>query len=484
MKNKTILFTFLFIQLFIVFNIVFAQTENVNKELPITTSSNEARQLFVAGRDAMENAEIRKATELFTEAIEEDEDFALAYLYLAFLGAGTSAFTNNLEKAMAHSEKISEGEKLFIQMGKLIYADKNNKAGMELLDKLILMYPGDARLYFYKGVSRSIENDSAIVYLKKAIQLNPDYATVYNTLGYLYLDKKNYDEAENNFRKYINLAPEISNSYDSYAEFLERTGRYNEAIENYQKVLEIDNSNNIEYVKIGSCFIRKGGFASARGNYQKLFEKSHGVTTKLWALRLKIISYVYENKIDEALSEFTGYRNYVAEVEDEKEDALSFAYEGYVLSENDRIAEGLKKFQEAATRLEKLSVPGEQKNNLLAHANLDFAYAFAMNNDILNAKAKAELARTETNNMTDPDLKTKYEWTLGFIEYKGGNYDKMIERMKGINGLDALKTYYLAQAFQKSGDKVTAEKLLKEARNANINSWLTAVVWKRINEEF
>ena len=60
----------------------------------------------------------------------------------------------------------------------------------------------------------------------------------------------------------------------------------------------------------------------------------------------------------------------------------------------------------------------------------------------------------------------------------------MIERMKGINGLDALKTYYLAQAFQKSGDKVTAEKLLKEARNANINSWLTAVVWKRINEEF
>jgi len=60
----------------------------------------------------------------------------------------------------------------------------------------------------------------------------------------------------------------------------------------------------------------------------------------------------------------------------------------------------------------------------------------------------------------------------------------MIERMKDIRDLDALKTYYLVQAYQKSGDKVTAKKLLKEARNANINSWLTAVVWKRINEEF
>ena len=191
MKHKTILFTFFFIQLFILPNIVFAQTEQGNREIPITTSSDNARQLFIDGRDAMENAEILKARKLIDEAITDDGSFALAYLYRAFIG-GAGNFGENFDKAISLSDKISEGEKLLIQMYKSFYLDKNKKLGMEQLDKLIAMYPEDARLRFYKGVmfSQSEKNDSAIVHLKIAVQLNPDYAVVHNTLGYIYLEKK------------------------------------------------------------------------------------------------------------------------------------------------------------------------------------------------------------------------------------------------------------------------------------------------------
>ena len=461
-KGRIALMLFLLLSL----NINFAQ----KKEFPITTSSDEAKQLFVAGRDAMENAEINKAIEFFSKAIEEDEDFALAYLYLALLRTGSPDFTNQLEKAIEHSTKTSEGEKLLIQFGKSVYADKNYKMGMEQLGKLIAMYPTDARLYFYKGIARSIESDSAIVDLNKAAQLNPNYAAVYNTLGYLYLDKGEYEKAESNFKKYISLTPERPNPYDSYAEFLEKTGRYSEAVENYQKALEKDSSNLGEYAKIGNCFIKLGSFNSARENYQMLFEKSPNVSTRLWALRLKIISYVYENKIDEALSKFKDYREYVGEVDDAKEAALSYAYEGYVLAENNRTEEGLEKFQESAIRLKNLTVPKEQKNNFMAHANLDIAYAYAMNNDMMNAKKNAEFAKAETDQMKDPALKTKYEWTLGFIDSKEGSNNKMIERLKNIKGLDALKSYYLAQAYMKLGDKEMAGNLIEEARNANIGT--------------
>ena len=486
MKNKTILFTFFFIQLFILFNIGFAQTEQVNKEVPITTSSAEARRLFIDGRDAMENAEILKARKLIDEAIIEDGNFALAYLYRAFIG-GAGNFGENFDKAISLSDKISEGEKLLIQMYKSFYLDKNKKLGMEQLDKLIAMYPEDARLRFYKGVmfSQSRENDSAIVHLKEAVQLNPDYAVVHNILGYVYLDKKDNEKAENEFKEYIRLAPDRPNPYDSYADFLGNVERYDEAIENYNKAIEIDDSFTASLPSLGQYYIRIGNFTAARKTYQKFFESTDDISTKLYAFRLeKIISYLYEDKIDEALNNFKEYRDYVAKVNDQKEAALSYAYEGFVTTENGKTADGLKKFQEFVSQMEKLELPQEQKNNLIAHANLDLAYAYAMNNELPDAKGKTELSRIEADKKSDPALKTKYEWTLGFIEYKGGNYDKMIERMKGINGLDALKTYYLAQAYQKSGDKVTAKKLLKEARNANINSWLTAVVWKRINEEF
>ena len=486
MKHKSILFTFFFIQLFIVFNIVFAQTEKGNKEIPITTSSAEARQLFIDGRDAMENAEILKARKLIDEAITEDSSFALAYLYRAFIG-GAGNFGENFDKAISFSDKISEGEKLLIRMYKSLYMDNNKKLGMEQLDKLIAMYPEDARLRFYKGVmfSQSEKNDSAIVQLKIAVQLNPDYAVVHNTLGYIYLDKKENEKAENEFKEYIRLAPDRPNPYDSYADFLGNVGRYDEAIENYNKAIEIDDSFISSLPSLGQYYIRIGNFTAARKTYQKFFESTNDKSTKLYALRLEIIiSYLYENKIDEALNNFKEYRAYVVKVNDEKEAALSYAYEGFVIIENGRLEDGLKKFQEFVSRMEKLELPQEQKDNLIAHANLDLAYAYAMNNEPKNAKEKAELSRFETDKKSDPALKTKYEWTLGFIEYKGGNYSKMIERMKDIRDLDALKTYYLVQAYQKSGDKVTAEKLLKETRNANINSWLTAVVWKRINEEF
>jgi Tfp pilus assembly protein PilF len=52
-------------------------------KVPITSSSDEARRIYVEGRDLLERLRATDARRLFEQAIAKDENFALAYVGLA-----------------------------------------------------------------------------------------------------------------------------------------------------------------------------------------------------------------------------------------------------------------------------------------------------------------------------------------------------------------------------------------------------------------
>ena len=54
-------------------------------EIPVTTSSEDARTYFLQARDALEMTRSTDAEALLDQAIEQDPKFALAYLYKAYL---------------------------------------------------------------------------------------------------------------------------------------------------------------------------------------------------------------------------------------------------------------------------------------------------------------------------------------------------------------------------------------------------------------
>lgn len=85
--------------------IVYAQ------EIPVTTTSNEAMQLFIHGRDNLANVQLRQASEYFDQAIQKDPDFAMAYLYRAQSGGGYNMAMDNIHKAVSLVDKVSSGEK-------------------------------------------------------------------------------------------------------------------------------------------------------------------------------------------------------------------------------------------------------------------------------------------------------------------------------------------------------------------------------------
>ncbi len=97
------------------------------KEVPITTSSKEALNFFLSGRDKFENIEFAEAYAFFDKAIQLDPNFALAYLYRAQSGSGYNVFRQNLDKAISFIDKVSEGEKLLILYFQALYYGNGQK---------------------------------------------------------------------------------------------------------------------------------------------------------------------------------------------------------------------------------------------------------------------------------------------------------------------------------------------------------------------
>src|ERR1044072_8977029 len=84
-------------------------------KIAITTSSEEARKEFLAGRDLSEKLRITDSIAHYDKAIALDPNFALAELNRANVSPSAKEFFNHLKKAVALADKASDGERMLIQ---------------------------------------------------------------------------------------------------------------------------------------------------------------------------------------------------------------------------------------------------------------------------------------------------------------------------------------------------------------------------------
>ena len=83
-------------------------------QIPITTSSDEARQLYLKGRDLAEKLRATDAHALYEQAVAKDPNFALAYVGLANTAGTTKEFIDAATQAASLAGSVSEGERHII----------------------------------------------------------------------------------------------------------------------------------------------------------------------------------------------------------------------------------------------------------------------------------------------------------------------------------------------------------------------------------
>jgi superkiller protein 3 len=115
--------------------------------------------------------------------------------------------------------------------------------------------------------------DEAEANYRKAIELNPQYATAYNNLGSFLDDLKRLDEAEANYRKAIELNPQDATAYNNLGNTLKDLKRFDEAEANYRKAIELNPQYATAYNNLGILLhFTLEKYNEAESSYRKVIE--------------------------------------------------------------------------------------------------------------------------------------------------------------------------------------------------------------------
>ena len=164
-----------------------AQTAPSAGKIPITTSSDDARALYLKGRDLAEKLRATDARKFYEQASAKDPGFALAYVGLANTSGTNREFVEAVTKAAGLVTKVSDGERHMIRA--LESALKNDPAGvLKQYTELVAQYPNDerAQMLLANNYFGRQEYQKSIDHFLKATQINASFSQPYNQLGYAY----------------------------------------------------------------------------------------------------------------------------------------------------------------------------------------------------------------------------------------------------------------------------------------------------------
>jgi tetratricopeptide (TPR) repeat protein len=107
---------------------------------------------------------------------------------------------------------------------------------------------------------------------RKAIELDPNYASPHNGLGSLLRRLKRYEEAEAAYRKAIELDPNYAMARNNQGSLLSDLERYEEAEVAYRKAIELDPNLVMAHNNLGSLLSVLERYEEAEVAYRKAIE--------------------------------------------------------------------------------------------------------------------------------------------------------------------------------------------------------------------
>ena len=212
------------------------------------TENVKAYDLYLQGRNVLRNShnpdEIRKATDLFEQAIDKDPNFALAYAGLA-----------------------DASDRMYGESKESVWAQKATLAAQQA-ERLSSTLP-EVHLALGSVYSTTGKNAQAITELKRALELAPNSDDAYRRLGDAYLASGQADQAIGAYKNAVAANPYFWWNHNSLGKAYLELGDAAKAMEPFQKVVELASDNPIGYENIGTVHFRQGRWLEAIPHFQK-----------------------------------------------------------------------------------------------------------------------------------------------------------------------------------------------------------------------
>jgi tetratricopeptide (TPR) repeat protein len=438
-------------------------------KVPITTSSDQARNEYLLGRDLAERLLGQESLQHFDKAIVLDPAFASAELALANNAATTNEFFEHQKKAMELADKVSEGEKLLILANEAA-ANGDVTKQKDCLEKLVAAYPNDERAQFnlanyYFGQQ---ELQQAVDHYRKATELAPNYSPAYNVLGYAYRQQGDYTDAEQAFKKYIELIPKDPNPYDSYAELLLKMGRLDDSLAQYHKALSIDPQFNPSHFGVAADEMYLGKPQEATAELQTMADHARNDGELRTAFFGMAVVAADKGRMDQALQAMD--REYA--VAEKKNDVASMAADlqakGNILVEMSNYDEARRQFDRSLQMIQASNLSPDIKDNAILLHHYDLAGIAIAKKDYAVAKTHAqEFRRGAEASKNSAQMQQAHELD-GRMALAEKDNDKAIAELEQANLQDPRNLYRLSLAYEAKGDAAKAREFL--AKTASFNS--------------
>ena len=277
----------------------------------VTTTSIEAYNYYLKGREAQRKLYWEDARKLYEKAVELDPAFASAYGFLAnaygWLG-DPKARNEAYEKAKAHLGKTTGKERLHLEASIAGYYEGNAAKRFNLLKQMAEKYPREKGIHFSLGYyyERRGKFDQAIDEFNKALELDPNSGLTLNQIGYSYAGKKNFDKAIDYFKRYASVSPGDANPYDSMGEIYMKMGRLDEAIAKYKEAVNVKPDFYVAYNSIGYIYALKEDYPEAMKWVEQGYSVAQSPGRILDAHLRKAFHQYWSGRYEDSLLELQG----------------------------------------------------------------------------------------------------------------------------------------------------------------------------------
>lgn len=201
--------------------------------------------LYQKALEASCNAERDAAVSLFDQVLKQNPAHFMAAAQKALLEfhwENKDAFHKNAAKALSIPTR-NEYEKAVLEILKMRL--ENMDADVTGLAKQLATNNAQlAEAHLINAMIHMEAKDPAIAMeaLYNVKRLTPDFAPVYNMLGYAHLELNQMEQAGKMFEKYLSLLPNHANPYDSMGDYLMEKGDFAKAAEMYEKAAATNKS--------------------------------------------------------------------------------------------------------------------------------------------------------------------------------------------------------------------------------------------------
>jgi Tfp pilus assembly protein PilF len=215
-------------------------------------------------------------------AIQEDSTYSAAYAFLAHVYQFKTYDNKDFDKKLALQKKYAEKAMSFnpktgdaySAMSDVVWTEHDTAKALKLLRQAIAMEPDNVGNYIFLAIrftQLGTANDSAIFYLHRLLQYDPQYGQAFIKLGNVYYwSGYNLDSAKFYYRKaiehYNTIKPRDNRMMDGYywlGEVYKRENKYDSAVYYYHLLSkELEPSNmyirdmrlNLLYKALYECY--------------------------------------------------------------------------------------------------------------------------------------------------------------------------------------------------------------------------------------